>query len=349
MDAASDDTTWSYADPRQYLEKVRYGLQELPPLIITVAITGGAQGQEGNAALPETPEEQAASTHEAWNAGASIVHIHGRRAENLSMTTHETARYVEINAAIRERCPDIIINNSMAGDLQDTQDGHCRFERGSLHAGPEISSLDCGPIAYRLKLNRRHPPLSGRDVDTIIDQVFLTTYGELEALADEMAELGVKPEFEMFNSGQFSVLDEIVGRESVSPPYWVQFVLGAQNGDYPTPMDLLHMVGRLPRRAMFSVLGIGPYQVPLHAMAIVLGGHVRVGMEDNLYFARGQKASSNAQFVERIVRLAETLGRPVATPDDARRMLGIAEQPSTYEVPAAQNAVGADAQGGRGE
>ncbi|MDQ3216917.1 MAG: 3-keto-5-aminohexanoate cleavage protein [Actinomycetota bacterium] len=333
MEEKQQSLTWSYSNPREYLKHLRYGLQDAPPLIITVAITGGAQGREGNPHLPETPEQQARSTYEAWNAGASIVHVHARRPENLSMASHETARYEEINSLIRHRCPDIVINNSMAGDLQDTPDGHCRFERGSLYANPEMSSLDCGPVAYRFKLGERQPPLSGRSSDTIIDDVFVTTYGELEELSDEMARLKVKPEFELFNSGQFSILDEILPRPSVKAPYWIQFVLGAQSGNYPTPMDLLHLVERLPADSLFSVIGIGPYQVPLHAMAIILGGHVRVGMEDNLYFSRGDKASSNAQFVERVVKLSETLGRPVATPEIARRMLGLDEQPSEYQDP----------------
>ena len=332
MEEKQQSLTWSYSNTREYLKRFRYGLQDAPPLIITVAITGGAQGQESNPHLPETPEQQARSTHEAWNAGASIVHVHARRAENLSMASHETARYEEVNSLIRHECPDIIINNSMASDLRDTSDGHCKFERGSLYAHPEMSSLDCGPVAYRFKLGKRQPPLSGRGAETVVDDVFVTTYGELEELADEMAKLKVKPEFELFNSGQFSILDEILARPSVMTPYWIQFVLGAQSGNYPSPMDLLHLVERLPGNSLFSVIGIGPYQVPLHAMAIILGGHVRVGMEDNLYFSRGRRATSNAEFVERVVKLAEVLGRPVATPEIARRMLGLNERPSEYPV-----------------
>ncbi len=323
--------TWSYADPREYLRHAQKGLQGLPPLIITVAITGGAQGKEENSALPESPQEQAASTYEAWNAGASIVHVHARRADNLSMMAHETERYREINGLIRQRCPDIIINNTMAGDVLDTRpDGHCGFEPGSLHAGPEMASVDCGPIAYRFALARREAPLSGRSAETVVDDLFVTTFGELERLVDRCVSLGVKPEFELFNSGQFSILDDLVQRPGMEQPYWVQFVMGAQNGNYATPMDLLHLANLLHPGSMFSVIGIGPYQVPLHALAIVLGGHVRVGLEDNLYLARGQKATSNAAFVERIVRLAEIVGRRVATPTEARSLLGLKEEPSEY-------------------
>lgn len=246
------------------------------------------------------------------------------------MTSHETSRYAEVNELIRAQCPDIVINNTMAGDVLDIPGGHGRFEWASLYAGPEMAALDCGPVAYRFKLGRRDPPLTGRADEVTVDDIFVTTHGELEALVDEMAKLKIKPEFELYNAGQFTLLDELVRRPTVAKPYFVQFVLGAQNANYPTPMDLIDMVDRLPPDSLFSVIGIGPFGVPLHATAIVLGGHVRVGMEDNLYLARGRKAASNAELVERVVRIAGSLGRRVATPAEARTMLGL-EAPSRYE------------------
>ncbi len=334
LNGERDAHTWSYTDPREYLRHSRLGAESLPPLIVTVAITGGVQGKEVNQALPETPEEQAESTYEAWNAGASIVHVHARRPESLGTMSHSTERYLEVNSLIRERCPDIVINNTMAGDILDTPDGHGRFESGSLYANPEMVALDCGPVAYRLKLARRDHPLDGRDEDLVVDDVFLTTFRELESLVDTMAELGVKPEFELYNSGQYTLLDSLIARPTVAKPYVVQFVLGAQNANYPTPMDLCHMVERLPPDSLFSTIGIGSSQLPLSAVAMVLGGHVRVGLEDSVYYSRGKKAESNAQLVERVVRLAEILGREVATPEIARRMLGLRPEPSTYPAEA---------------
>ena len=322
--------TWEYGNPREYLRHVSHGPEGLPPLIVTVAITGGVQGKEVNAALPETPKEQAGSTYEAWNAGASVVHVHARRAENPSMMAHDTARYVEVNSLIRDRCPDIVINNTMTGDVLDTPAGHCCFERGSLQANPEMVAVDCGPIAYRMTLGRREPPLSGREEDMEVDDAFVTTFGELEALVDELGELGIKPEFELFNSGQYTLLDELIARPSVAKPYLVQFVLGAQNANYATPMDLLHMVERLPPDSVFSTVGIGAQQLALSAVAIVLGGHVRVGLEDSVYVSRGRKAGGNAELVERVVKLAEVLGRRVATPAEARELLGLSAEPSRY-------------------
>ena len=332
-------TTWAYGDPRAYLEHTRYGAESLPPLIVTVAITGGVQGKEVNAALPETAAEQAQETYDAWNAGASVVHVHARRADEPSRMSTETERYVEVNAAIRERCPDIVINNTMTGDVVETPDGHCRFEPGSLEARPEMAALDCGPVAYRFTLARREPPLAGRDDDVVVDDVFLTTYGELETLVDRMAELGVKPEFELYNSGQYSVLDALIARPSVAKPYLVQFVLGAQNANYATPMDLLHMVERLPPDSLFSTIGIGSQQLPLSALSIVLGGHVRVGLEDSVYYARGRKAASNAELVERVVALGRLVGREVATPATARALLGLRAEPAEYPAEPAKAGV----------
>lgn len=326
----SERASWSYADPREYLRYARHGPEDLPPLAITVAITGGVQGKEANPALPETPEEQARSTHEAWQAGASVVHVHARRPDNPSTMSHDTERYHEVNGLIRERCPDIVINNTMTGDVLDTPDGHCRFEWASLHAKPEMVAVDCGPVAYRFKLRRREPPLAGRDEDVEVDQVFLTTHGELESLVDTLAELGIKPEFELFNSGQYTILDELIGRPTVAKPYLVQFVLGAQNANYATPMDLIHMIGRLPRDSLFSTIGVGSQQLPMSALSIVLGGHVRVGLEDSVHFTAGRRAASNAELVERVVRLAELLGRRIATPAEARKMLDLPETPSEY-------------------
>ena len=322
--------TWSYANPRDYLRHARHGPESLPPVIVTVAITGGVQGKEVNPAIPETPEEQAESTHAAWVAGAAVVHVHARRPDNPAMMSHETDRYVEVNGLIRELCPDIVINNTMAGDLLDVPGGHGRFEWGSLHANAEVVAVDCGPIAYRMRLARREPPLTGRAEDVDVDDVFVTTHGELEALVDAMAELGVKPEFELFNSGQYTLLDELVERPTVAAPYLVQFVRGAQNANYPTPMDLIHMVERLPEGSLFSTIGIGSQQLPLSVLSIVLGGHVRVGLEDSVYYSRGRKAESNAELVERVVRLAEQLGRRVATPAEARVLMGLRAEPSAY-------------------
>lgn len=171
--------SWSFADPRAYLEHTVHGTEDLPPLVVTVAITGGVQGKVANMVLPETPEEQAQSTSEAWNAGASVVHVYARRRDDPAMVSHATERYLE---------------------------------EGSL----------------------------------------------------------------------------------------------------------------------FSTLGIGAYQLPQSVLAIAHGGHVRVGPENSVYVGKGHKAESNAHLVERIVRVAGLLGREVASPAQARSLLGISAAPSSY-------------------
>ncbi len=143
-------------------------------------------------------------------------------------------------------------------------------------------------------------------------------------------EQGIKPEFEIFHAGQFWLMEHVLAAGLATEPYWVQLVMGVQNGNFPTPMDVLDLVNALPDGSLFSVIGVGPHQLPLTTLSILLGGHVRVGMEDNVYFRRGEKATSNAQFVERVVQIAGALGREIATPADAREMLGISPVPSTY-------------------
>jgi 3-keto-5-aminohexanoate cleavage enzyme len=173
-------------------------------------------------------------------------------------------------------------------------------------------------------------PLAGRDDDVNIDDIFFTTHGELEHLSAEMRRLGIKPEFEIYNSGQYTLLDHLIGQGLVEPPYLVQWVLGAQNANYATPWELLHLIHELPRDSIFSVIGIGPFHLPLGVVAMVTGGHVRVGMEDNVYFRRGERVESNAQLVERVVRIADELGRSVASPAQARAMLGLNAAPTEY-------------------
>ena len=138
-----------------------------------------------------------------------------------------------------------------------------------------------------------------------------------------MKERGFNIEFEVYNSGQYWVLRDLIDNGHVKEPFMVQFVLGAGTAAYPTPTSLMALINELPNGAMFSVIGTGVFQMPMNVMGLVLGGHVRVGLEDNLYFRKGQKAGGNAEMVARIKRIAEDMNREVATPNQARQMLGL--------------------------
>ena len=319
------DAIWRFRDSREYLEKVRKGF---PPLVITVAITGGIHGAEANPNLPETPEAQAEETYKAYEAGATVVHAHARDPrKGYATNTTRTEDFYKMNKLIRERCPDIIINNTTgAGAGFTVEERLC-----SLDAGPELASLDVGAVPLHVKIKKRLAPLSGRDADQEIDTFILLNYAQTELYATEMKKRGIKPELELFYPSQYWYVDNLIQKKLVDPPYLIQFVMGfAGGGIYATPWNLLQMLDELSSDALFQVIGIGPDQVPMTTMAIMLGGNVRVGFEDNVYYRKGEKSTGNAQMVERVVRIAHELGREVATPAQAREIFNVDKTPSQY-------------------
>jgi 3-keto-5-aminohexanoate cleavage enzyme len=316
---------WEYTNQREWTR--RWAHNELPPLIISVAITGGVVGKEANPNLPESPEEQARQTYDCYNAGASLVHIHRRSPENPAQTTSDPAHYRHVNALIRERCPDIIINNTTGGG-----EGVMKPEErlASLQANPEICSLNMGPLAFRGVLPKRKPPLTGRPDDVHLDTVMAVTYGETEMFAKAMLEKGIKPEMEVYHPGHWPLVHNLIDKGLVKPPYFIQFVMGFPSGIPPTPKNVIFMMETAPMPSVFSVLGVGAYQTAMVTMGIMLGLAVRTGMEDNLFYQRGELAKDNAQLVDRVIRIARELGREIATPQQARQMLGLSEKPSQY-------------------
>ena len=193
-----------------------------------------------------------------------------------------------------------------------------------------MCSLNVGTLAQRGRYKAREQPLTGRDKDVFVETVFRNTYSETERFAKEMLDNNVKAEMETFNDGNWFLIQNMIDKQLLKPPYWVCLVLGMQSATPPTPWHLLNQVTFAPPETIFNIIGIGVHQVPLTTLAIILGMHVRVGMEDNVYYARGAKAESNAQLVERVVRVAKELNRPIATPSEAREILGMSKTPTTY-------------------
>lgn len=301
-------------------------VSNLEPLIITVAVNGGVQGKEAHPGIPETPEEIAAAAAEAYNSGASVVHIHGRDPNNLAECTKHAEVYREINARVREKCPEMIINNTTGGGMTTTMEDRFRC----LEAKPELASLNLGPDMSRFRIKARPAPLPHPHGEEEHDTCIPFTYGVIEGLAERMLALGVKPEMEVYQPGQFWVARSLQEKGLIKPPYWFQFVMGYQTSSFPTPWHLIDLIRDLPQGSLFSTIGIGKFQWVMTTLSIMMGGHVRVGLEDNLYLARGRKLKSNAEAVERIVRLARELNREIATPTQARAMLGLAAEPSRY-------------------
>jgi 3-keto-5-aminohexanoate cleavage enzyme len=315
--------TWAYADTRQWMQRAREGFG---PLMISCAVNGGVQGREANENLPETPTSIAEQVAEAHAAGAVIVHVHPRDRDDLSVTARTADEFHEVNVHIRAACPDIIINNTTGASI--TPEGETFFE--ILDARPEMASLNMGPEMTRMRLPERPRHLPNPRPATVVDECLPWTYGRLEELARLMQERGIKPELETYHPGQFWVTAALIDAGVLTPPYVHQFVMGYQTAIYPSPQNLCTMFADLPPGSLAFVAGIGAFQLPMNTLAIVCGAHVRVGLEDNVYYRRGQKLTGNADAVHRIARIADELQRPIATVTEARAMLGLAPEPRTY-------------------
>ena len=314
-----------YWSLRKYSEQIkRYGLTKMPPLIISCAITGGQHGAELNENLPETAQAQAQSTLDAYNAGAALVHIHRRDPNNLAVDSKKFEEFLEVNRLVRERCPDIIINNACVGGRTIDFDNGIISPKWdySLAARPEVASIDITTTTARMRMKARKPPLSGRDTDTIKKFDYIMTNENAAEIIQAMRENGIKPEWEMYNITDIKRLNDMIDAGYADEPYWVQMLFGG-NGVQPSPQSLILASELLPAKSLFSVIAIGAAQAAVSTLAIIMGHHIRVGLADTVYYAPHQPAASNAQLVERAVRIARELGRAIATPAQAREMLGL--------------------------
>ncbi|MBI4421615.1 MAG: 3-keto-5-aminohexanoate cleavage protein [Gemmatimonadetes bacterium] len=317
------DYLWNYADPYQFMEKVRGGM---PPVIICCACNGGIQGKESNENLPETADEIADSVYEAYRAGAAMVHVHARDPRHVTRPATTTEPWYDVNRKIRERCPDIIINDTTGGGPDMTMEERL----ACLDARPEVASLNLTPDMSKFTIKERKAPLPDPRPAMVYDECLPFSYKIVNWFADEMKKRGIKPELETYHTGGIWVILDLINGGKIEKPYWVQTVMGYQTSSWPTVENVSHLLRELPPDCLWLCSGIGPFQLPLTTLAMLMGGHVRVGLEDNVYYRRGERAASNAQLVERAVRIAHELNREVATPQQARRMLGIPDKPSSY-------------------
>jgi 3-keto-5-aminohexanoate cleavage enzyme len=284
-------------------------LRTTEKLIVTVATTGGFHGKEANPNLPEQPDEIAQAAYECWNAGASIVHIHARDKNRKPTSDPDILR--EIDQKIKDKNCDIIIQHSTVADYIPRLGSDRRIR--SIEMNPEMASLD-------ITLTRI-VTFGGNE------NVWIMTLPEIEHGAKAMLERGIKPELEIFNPVLMEDVYQLIEKGLITKPYWCNFVMGMRriNRAYMpySPKLLMQMVDSLPSDSMFSVMGIGSDELPATVQSILLGGHVRVGFEDNVHYAKGRLAESNAQLVDRIVRIGRELGCEIATPNETREMLGI--------------------------
>jgi 3-keto-5-aminohexanoate cleavage enzyme len=277
-------------------------------LIICVAPLGSFMGKEMNPHIPIQPDEIAEEVYRSWNEGASIVHIHARDKNGVATTDPEVFR--EIDRRIREKGCGIIIQHSTSPGREPG----ARVEDGLrvLEADTEMATVDIG---VSVGIRKDH------------ETVYLWTRSFIEKLLKVMVEKNVKPEWEIYTPGGLEEVNVMIERGLVKKPYWIGFVLdmyrSIQNVVRYSPKNLMHYVDLLPSDSMFSTMSIAATELPATVLSILLGGHVRVGFEDNLWYSKGVLAESNAQVVARIARFGRELGREPASPDEARDLLGI--------------------------
>ena len=278
----------------------------MEPVIITCAITGAETTRERQPHLPITPEEQAKAAQECLDAGCSIIHLHVR--EDDGRPSQRPERFQEAIAAIRARAPQAIIQISTGGAVCESIDNRSK----PLTLRPEMASMNLGTMNFG-------------------DDVFYNHPRDIVGLAERMLQQNVVPELEVYEAGMLESAYRYYKQGVLKDPMHFQFVLGVPGGMSGEVENLLHMVKLLEKLSAaagqkmphWGVAGVGRYQLPLATHALLLGGHVRVGFEDNIFYRKGEVAQSNAQLVARIARLAEELGRPVATPAQARQILAL--------------------------
>lgn len=276
-----------------------YKIETMEKLIITAAICGAEVLKEHNPAVPYTVEECVREAKSACEAGASIIHLHVRRDDGTP--TQDKARFREVMEAIRKVCPDAIIQPSTGGAVGMTDDE--RLQPTELN--PEMATLDCGTLNF-----------GG-------DEVFTNTENTIRYFGQRMIERGIKPELEVFDKSMIDMALRLHKKGFIKEPMHFDFVMGVNGGIGGELRDFVFLRGSIPAGATYTVAGVGRYEFPLAAAAIVDGGHVRVGFEDNVYLAKGVLAKSNGELVAKVVRMARELGREIATPAEAREILGL--------------------------
>ncbi len=270
-------------------------------IIVTAAVTGSQPKKENNPAVPYSPKEIVEAAVACHKAGAAIVHVHVRDPKT-GRPDFKIELFKEVLDGIRGKC-DMLVNLTTSGfSLEGPDVTTQRLQTVSLK--PDLCSLDLASFNFG-------------------ERIFLNSPEWARIAAKCMKENGVKPEIEVFDVGQIYQSFDLIQRGLIEDPPYFQICMGVKWGIEAEPENLLFMKSKLPPNARWSVLGIGKGQLPMITMGILLGGNIRVGFEDNIYLKKGVLASSNAQMVEMAVDLAERLGRQVATPQEARQILGL--------------------------
>ena len=266
--------------------------------VLTAALTGPIARKADNPALPTTPAEIAAEARAAWEAGASVVHVHLRDADGEPTADLEVAR--ETVAMIEEACPALI----------------------QLSTGVGLGV----PFEDRARLIETRPAMATLNVCSMTfgNDEFLNPPSGVRRLAARMRELGVKPELELYDTGHVEMALALLKEGLLEPPLQFSLVLGVQGGMPATVDSIVHVVRRLPDDAIWQAIGIGRHNLTMTAIGLAMGGNARTGMEDTLMLRRGEPASGNRELVQRLADVTKALERPIADVDETRALLGLA-------------------------
>ena len=270
-------------------------------LIITAAICGAEVTKEHNPSVPYTVREIGIEAEKAFLAGASIIHLHVR--EDNGTPTQDIKRFQECVTEIKNRCPDVIIQPSTGGAIGMSNEE--RLQPIFMNPKPEMATLDCGTMNF-----------GG-------DEIFVNTENTIIHFATEMNSRGIKPELECFDKGMIDMVLRLNKKGYIKEPMHFNFVLGVIGGISATSRDLNYMINSIPKSSTFTVCAIGKHEFPMVTLSISLGGHARVGLEDNIYLSKGVLAKSNGELVEKVVRISKEIGREIASPYEARKILSI--------------------------
>jgi len=275
--------------------------------ILTAALTGVLTTRAQSPAIPYTPDEIAEEAQRSVEAGASIVHIHARQDDGRP--AYDVGTYARIDAAVRARCPDVIINYSTGaiGVTREERVAHIAALR------PDMAALNMGSMNYAI-YSSKHKTFHH-------DHVFANPFGDILFFLEVMNAAGTRPEMECFDTGHIHNAAPLIDMGVLRPPWQFSLIMGVLGGIPGTTKNLVQQVDALPAGAHWQVIGIGARQWPLVTAAISMGGNVRVGLEDNLYVAPGQLARSNGELVAKAAELVRLVGGEVASVGEAREML----------------------------
>lgn len=281
---------------------------KMKKMIITAAITGGIHGKKANPNLPEQPDEQAQAAYDCYNAGASICHLHVRDKQGTA--TGDLNVYREVISKIKAKCPILIQVGNGIGPVTNDKGakGSPTFEQRlklvEIDPKPEIITINAGTFQFR-------------------EDLFLNPHEFNVAFVRKANERQIAIECEVYDIGHINNIMRLVNDNVLKTPVHFSLVMGAQGGIPARVENLIRSVSDIPEGSSWQVISIGKYQMGLTVPSICMGGNIRIGLEDNIYYRKGELAKSNAQLVERIARIAQEVGREVATVDDARHAFGV--------------------------